>query len=184
MLLIPSIMMMCSITQCQDEWGCLFSWLSLLFPCWRTQGSVQAQGLRWATTEKSGACLISLTHFFHLGAAPAVAHATQSQDWIACLTWGSSEQMRGSVALAGPASPHWEANLELSQVLDTSLSFYWPCPSLVPLCFQPYSQLKPNPAPTGPLPHGQETSSGSLATDPSPRWKLLWSLLTGASTCF
>ena len=38
MLLIPSVMMMYSITQCQDEQGCLVSQLSLLFPLLKNSG--------------------------------------------------------------------------------------------------------------------------------------------------
>ena len=38
MLLIPSVMMMYCITQCQDEQGCLFPQLSLLFPLLKSSG--------------------------------------------------------------------------------------------------------------------------------------------------
>ena len=38
MLLIPSVMMMYSVTQCRDEQGCLVSQLSLLFPLLKNSG--------------------------------------------------------------------------------------------------------------------------------------------------
>lgn len=44
MLLIPSIIMMCSITQCQEEQACLFSQLSLLFPLLKNLGQEPASG--------------------------------------------------------------------------------------------------------------------------------------------
>lgn len=41
LLLIASVMVMSSITQCQDERGCLFSQLSLLFALLKNSGQVR-----------------------------------------------------------------------------------------------------------------------------------------------